>query len=138
DLAQHPALLVLDRLRARNAARSEVLHQTQEKGQVAFRDALFVERENESPGAGVHQEIRILDALRDAFVGEELADIVTREKAGEALRRHVGVDRHPALLRRLVLPQRAGQRKEHSLLGRSYSLKFDRETLRERTQDLLD
>src|SRR4029078_5126292 len=88
--------------------------------------------ENESPGAGVHQEIRILDALRDAFVGEELADIVTREKAGEVLRRHVGVDRHPALLRRLVLPQRAGQRKEHSLLGRSYSLKFDRETPRKR------
>ena len=77
NLAEHPALLVLDRLRACDAARGEMLHQAQKKRQVAFRDALFVQRENEISGAGVHQEIRVLDALRDAFVGEQFADVIT-------------------------------------------------------------
>ncbi len=57
NLPEHPALLVFDRLRARNATRGEVLHQAQKERQVAFRDALFVQRENEISGGGVHQEV---------------------------------------------------------------------------------
>ena len=57
DLAEHAALLVLDRLRTGDAARRQMLHQAEKKRQVAFGDALLIERENEIAGAGVHQKI---------------------------------------------------------------------------------
>ena len=42
-----------------------------------LKNIIFIQREDEIAGAGVHQEIRVLDALRDAFVGEKFADVVT-------------------------------------------------------------
>jgi hypothetical protein len=47
-----------------------MLHQRQEKRDVTSGDALFVERENVIAGAGVNQEIGILDAFRNALVGQ--------------------------------------------------------------------
>jgi hypothetical protein len=46
------------------------------------------------PGGGVQEEVRILDALGDAFVGEQLAEIITRDEGREVLGRNVGLDRH--------------------------------------------
>jgi len=51
-------------------------HQRQEVGQIVDRNALFVEREDERALARVHQEVGILDALGDALVGQEFADVV--------------------------------------------------------------
>ena len=121
-----------------DAARRQMLHQPEEERQVAFGDALFVERENEIAGAGVHQKIGILDALGDALVGEQFADVVAGEKAGEIFRRDVGIDRHEASLRRLVLPQRAGQREEHPLLRRRDGFDVECVALGKGVDDFLD
>ncbi len=61
----------------------QMLHQPEEERQVALGDALFVQREDEIAGVGVHEEIGILHALGDALVGEQLADVVAGEKFGE-------------------------------------------------------
>ena len=53
----------------------------EEERQVACGDALLVERQDEIAGAGVDQEIGILDALGDALVGQQLAEVVAGEKA---------------------------------------------------------
>ena len=51
-------------------------HQAEEERQVAFRDALLIQRQNEISGRGVQQEVGILDALGDALVGQQFADLV--------------------------------------------------------------
>ena len=71
---------VLDRLRAGEAARREVLHQTEEKRQVRRRYPLLVERQDEIAAARMQQKIRILDPFRDALIGQKIADIVAGEK----------------------------------------------------------
>ena len=85
---------VLDRLRAGDAAVRQMLHQRQKERQVAFGHPLLVERQDEVAAAGVDQKIRVLDALGDALVGHELADVVTGEEGGEVFRRDIGIDRH--------------------------------------------
>jgi len=85
-----------------------MLHEPQKKRQVVFGNALFIEGEDEIAGAGMHQKIRILDAFSDAFVREQFADVINRKEAGEIVRRDVGVDRHAASLRRLVVTQWTG------------------------------
>ena len=94
DLAEHTAMRILHRLRTIDVARRQMLHQPQEEWQIAFGDALFIKRENEIAGAGMHQEIGILYAFSDALVGQQFADVVSRKKAGKIFRRNVGVDRH--------------------------------------------
>src|SRR5205823_7382635 len=47
--------------------------------------------------AGMHQEIRVLDPLGNAFVGQQLADVVAGEKRRKVLRRNIGVDGHQRL-----------------------------------------
>ncbi len=94
DLAQHLALAVLDRLRAGDAARVQVLHQAEKERQVLGGHPLLVEREDEVAAAGVDEKVRVLDPFRDALVGEQLADIVAGEKGSKILRRYVRVDGH--------------------------------------------
>ena len=86
--------LLLERLRAIDAVRGEMRHQAEEERQVAFGDALFIQRQDERAGAGVQQEIGILDALGDALVGEQLADVVIAEKLRKLVGGDVGIDRH--------------------------------------------
>src|SRR5262245_55014118 len=71
DLAKEAAVLVLYRLRTSDAASRQMLHQAQKKWQIVFGNPLFIQCQNEIAGAGVHQKIRVLDALRDALVGEQ-------------------------------------------------------------------
>ena len=72
----------------------QVLHQPEKERQILGRDALLVEREDEIAAAGMDEKIRILDALRDALVGEQFPDVVTGEKGPKVFRHHIGVDGH--------------------------------------------
>ena len=74
-----------------------MLHQAEEKRQIALGDAPLVEREDVIAAAGMNEEIRVLDALGDALVGQQLADVITGKEAGEILRRDIGIDRHEGL-----------------------------------------
>ena len=69
DAAERLAAPVLDRLRTGDAALSEMFHEAEEERQFGLVHALLVERQNVEPGLGMQKEIRILDALRDAFEG---------------------------------------------------------------------
>ena len=69
----------------------------QEERQIALGDAPLIEREDEIAAAGVNQKIRILDALGDALIGKELADVVAGEEGAEVFRRDIGVDSHENL-----------------------------------------
>ena len=84
------------------------------------------------------EEIRILHALGDALVREHVADVVVGEKAASSSAGDVGVDGHRSLLRRLVVPQRTGQREEHALLRGRHGLHTDRVARGEGVDDLLD
>ena len=80
ELAQRPPLAVVHRQRAIDAARRKVLHQAEEEGQVVRRHALLVERQDEAARLGVHEIVRVLDALGDALAGEQRADVVAGDE----------------------------------------------------------
>ena len=67
--------------------RGEMRHQAEKERQVALGDALFIQRQDEISGAGVQQEVGILDALGDALVGQQFADVVTAQEIPQARRR---------------------------------------------------
>jgi len=46
----------------------QMLHQAEEKRQIALGDAPFIEREDVVTAAGMNEEIRVFDALGDALV----------------------------------------------------------------------
>jgi hypothetical protein len=73
-----------------------MFHQRQEERDVFRRDPLFIERQDEIAGSGVDEKVRVLDALGDPLVGEELAQIVIRQEIGQVFRRNVGIDGHDA------------------------------------------
>ena len=85
--AERLAAPVLHRQRAVDAARGEMGHQAEEERQVASGDALFIQRQDERAGRGMQQEIGILDALGDALVGQQFADVVTAKGIPQARRR---------------------------------------------------
>src|SRR3546814_10800387 len=58
--AQRLAVAAVDRGRAGNALRRQMLHQAQEIRQVLRRDALFVERQDEVAPDGLQQEVGVL------------------------------------------------------------------------------
>src|SRR3984893_16861556 len=91
---QRFTVAVLHRLRTIDAARGQMRHQAEKERQVAFRDALFIQRQDEMAGGGVQQEVGILDALGDALVGQQLADVVMGQKSRQLLGGDVGVNRH--------------------------------------------
>ena len=78
-------------------AAGQMLHQAEEERQVLGRHPLLVEGQDVVPGRGVDQEVRVLDPLRDALVGQQLAELVAGEKAGQFLRGDVGIDGHAML-----------------------------------------
>src|SRR5882757_7651653 len=88
------ALAVLHRLRAGQSARREMLHQTEKERQIIRGDALLVERENEIAATGVQEKIRVLDALRDAFIGQKIAEVVGAQECRNFLGRDIGIDGH--------------------------------------------
>ena len=94
SVAIHRALPIPRRLRAAHAVLGQMRHQRQEIRQIAFRHALFVKREDVGALAGVHQEVGILDALGDALVGQQFADVVTLQKFRKVFGGDVGVNRH--------------------------------------------
>ncbi|VVC55470.1 hypothetical protein RHAL1_02388 [Beijerinckiaceae bacterium RH AL1] len=97
EAAERAAVARLHRLRAVEAFAGEMLHQADEERQVRLGDALLVEREDERAGLGMQQEVRVLDALRDALHRVELADVVGREEALKLVVGDFGVDGHQEL-----------------------------------------
>ena len=73
----------------------EMIEQRHEIGQVAGRDALFVQRQDETAFGGVDEIVRILHAFGDALGGDELAHIELREEVGQGLGRYLRVDCQP-------------------------------------------
>src|SRR5262249_58639787 len=90
------AFAILHRLRTIEPARGEMLHQSQKERQIVGRDPLLVKREDEIAAIGMQQEVRVLDALGNTLVGQQLAEPVAGEKASQALRSDVGVNGHAA------------------------------------------
>ena len=66
----------------------------EEERQVAFGDALLIQRQDEIAGRGVQQEVGILDALGDALVGQQFADVVMAKEFRKLVGGDVGVNRH--------------------------------------------
>ena len=62
--------------------------------QVALGDALLIQRQDEIAGRAVQQEVGILDALGDALVGQQFAEIVGLEEFRKLVGGDVGVNRH--------------------------------------------
>src|SRR5579871_4235776 len=94
ERAKTLAALRHDRLRTGNAASRQMRHQPKEERQVAKCDALLVQGQKERALLRVHEKVRILDALGDALVGEQVADVVTLQERRELFSGDVGVDRH--------------------------------------------
>ena len=114
QLAVDLALAIPRRLRTTHAALGQMRHQRQEVRQIIHRHALFIEREDERALAGMQQEVGILDALGDALVGEQLADVVAFEELREVFGGDVGVNRHEE-------PQAASGRSERGSGKNSFS-----------------
>ena len=85
-----------------------MLHQREEERHVTRRHALLVERQDVMPGAGVDQEIGILDALGDALVGQQFAQVVAGEKPAQLFGGNVGVNGHGAEYRLSAFRATAG------------------------------
>ena len=73
-----------------------MLHEAQEERQVIGGHALFVEREKEGAFLGMDQIIGVLDALGDALVGEQRAQIVAGNECGQIVVGDFGIDGHAA------------------------------------------
>src|ERR1700676_491783 len=69
-------------------------HQGEKVREIACRDALFIQRQDEVSRSGVQQEVGILDALGDALVGQQSADVVMAQEFRKLLGGDVGVNRH--------------------------------------------
>ena len=67
EFLERAARAVLDRQRAGDAARDEMLHQREEIRQVLAPHPLLVKRENVASALGVDEIVRVLDALGDAL-----------------------------------------------------------------------
>src|ERR1700758_3626665 len=94
EFAERSTVPVLNRLRAVDAVLGQMRHQAEKEWQVASRDALLIERQDEGPRGGVQQEVGILDPLGDALVGQEVAEVVLAQIRGKLVGGDIGVDRH--------------------------------------------
>ncbi len=97
ERAERRSVAVADRLRAGQPAGSQVLHQVDEERQVAGPHPLLVQGEDVGAGGGVQEEVGVLDAFRDALVGEQPADLVIGEEVGQRRVGYLGVDGHVVL-----------------------------------------
>src|SRR6266853_4144033 len=92
--AERFAAFTLHRLRTIDAVRGQMRHQVKKERQIAFGDALLVQRQDEVSRRGVEQEVGILDALGDAFVRQQFADVVMFKEFRKFVGGNVGVNRH--------------------------------------------
>ena len=91
---QRIAVAAVDRLRAGDAARGEMIHQAEEEGEIPRIDALLVERDDVLALRRGQEEVGVLDALGDPLEGIGLADVVFGEKGFELGVADFRVDRH--------------------------------------------
>src|SRR5262249_43657159 len=96
ERAQGVAVAAVDRPRAVDAARGEMVHQAEEERQVRRVHALLVEREEERTARRGQQVVGILHALGDALEGFGFADVVFGKKGFEFRVADFGIDRHQA------------------------------------------
>src|ERR1019366_5890984 len=88
------AASVLHRLRTIDAVAGQMRHQAEKERQVGFRNALLIQRQDEVSRAGMQQKIGILDALGDAPVGHQFADLVITQEFRKLVGGGVGGGRH--------------------------------------------
>ena len=81
-------------LRTGDAALRQMLHQPDEERQILGFHALFIKGEDILALGRVHEEIGILDPLRDPLERNHLADFIKREEVAQRFVRDLGVDRH--------------------------------------------
>src|SRR5690606_15038454 len=93
ESSQELAVPVGDRVRAGNAARSEVVHQAEVERQLVETES-FEQREHEAAAVGRDEEVAVLDARRDAFEAAKLAEVIAFEPAREFLARDGREDGH--------------------------------------------
>ena len=94
--AQRLAVAAVDRPRAGDAARRQMIHQAEEERQVPGVDALFVERQDVLAARRGQQVVGVLDALGDALEGVGFADVVFGEEGLELGVADFRVDGHYA------------------------------------------
>ena len=71
-----------------------MVHQAEEERQVGLVDALLVDGQDELTLLGVQQIVGVLDALGDALVGQQLADVVAGDEVSQLVVGNFGVDGH--------------------------------------------
>ena len=96
QLAHGVAVAAVDRLRAVDAARRQMIHQAEEERQVLRIDALLVERQEVLPAIRRQQVVGVLDAFGNALQRVGAANVVFGEECLELGIADVGVDRHQA------------------------------------------
>ena len=142
EMPERLAGAVVDRLRAGEPARGEVLDEIEEERQVAGGNALFVKGEDEETRGGMQQEVGVLYPFGDPLVGEQAADVVAGEESLEFLVGDVGIDGHRRSLRlfgRLAAAYLARQRKKNArFLDRRHGFDAHRIPRREGVDDFLD
>ena len=94
ERAQNRAIPALDRQRACETLAHQMFHQVKEEGQVAFVHPLFEKGEDVAAGFCAEQEVGVLNALRDALEGQDLAKIVVGQKGRQIIVADVGVNGH--------------------------------------------
>ena len=84
----------MDRRRAGNACFRQMLHQADEEGQVARIDALLVQSEDVAALLRFEKKVGVLDPLRNAFLGNNIPQIIMIEKGQKVFLFNRRVDRH--------------------------------------------
>ncbi|MNV04846.1 hypothetical protein D3C71_951550 [compost metagenome] len=80
QFSQQFAILARQRQGAGQALGCQMLHEAEEEGQIVFLHALFIKRQDQRVLGGMQQEIGVFDALGNALVRGEAADVVLREE----------------------------------------------------------
>src|SRR5690606_26196763 len=93
-VAAQAAVIALHRQRAGDVAPGAMYHQAEEERQLVAVAALCVERQDVGRLGRVQQEVRVFRALRDALVGQQIANVVIAQECAKLLLGDVGVDGH--------------------------------------------
>src|SRR4029077_14105912 len=100
-LAQRQTVATMDRDWAGNSLCSKMIHQPEEEWQVAWQNALFVQREEVGVPIGLYEIVRVLHPLCDAFAGHDAADVILRNKGSEFLIGDFRINRHDSRARQV-------------------------------------
>ena len=71
-----------------------MLHEREEIREVLRRHALLVERQDVAPGFGLHEIVRVLDALGDPLARGQRADVVAGDEGVKLFVGDLGIDCH--------------------------------------------